>query len=225
MKQTIKGLVQKFKILGAQPKHYALFQKFKEFTMIPKNTYIANLELAYRFSSVNGAIVECGTWKGGMVAGIANLLGTGRTIYLFDSFEGLPTAKEIDGEHALNWQANKTSPDYFNNCKASEQEARNAMELAGVQNPRIEKGWFQDTLPRAKFPEGIAILRLDGDWYDSTMEVLNHLFTSVNRGGLIIIDDYYAWDGCAKAVHDFLSKNQCVERINSYKGVCFIVKA
>ena len=67
-------------------------------------------------------------------------------------------------------------------------------------------------------------MRLDGDWYESTTQVLNSLFKRVNSGGLIIIDDYYTWDGCSKATHDFLSGAQCQERIREYKGVCYIQK-
>lgn len=224
MEQIFKAPFNNIKNLLAKQKRHAIFRKFREFTVIPRKTYIANLELADRYSLISGAVVECGTWKGGMIAGIASILGSGRSYYLFDSFQGLPQAKEIDGESALRWQADKTSPHYFDNCTASEQTARSAMELAGIPNSRIKKGWFRDTLPVAEFPEGIAILRMDADWYDSTMEIFNHLFKFVNKGGIIIIDDYNFWDGCSKAVHDFLSKHQCIEKISIYKGVYFIEK-
>jgi len=224
LKQTIWLFIQRLKNLRARIRNHAVYERFREYTMIPKDTYLANLELASRFSSIEGSLVECGTWKGGMIAGLASILGNGRSIYLYDSFEGLPPAREIDGEAALNWQSDKTSPTYFDNCKALEEDARNAMKLAGFQEAKIEKGWFHDTLPKADIPGGIAILRLDGDWYDSTMEVLMNLFKSVNGGGVIIIDDYYTWDGCSRAVHDFLSRNDCMERIDSHRGVCFIVK-
>ena len=57
------------------------------------------------------------------------------------------------------------------------------------------------------------------------MEILNSLFHQVNTGGIIIIDDYYDWDGCSKAVHDFLSQNNRAERIRSSAGVCNMVKS
>ncbi len=211
-------------IIKVWTSYVAIYWKFKSYTMVPLRTYIANLELAERFSKVKGSVVECGTWKGGMIAGIAKLLGNDRTYFLFDSFQGLPLAQEIDGAAALNWQADTEAPTYRNNCTATEQEARNAMALAGV-NATIKKGWFRDTLPRAQFRDGIAILRMDADWYESTFEILNNLFKYVTQGGVIIIDDYYTWDGCSKAVHDYLSQNKCVERINVRNGVCFIVKA
>src|SRR6266480_2286319 len=101
------------------PTHPWVFSRFKNDTVIRFNDYCANLRLANRFTHLPGAIVECGTWKGGMIAGLACLFGAKRNYYLFDSFEGLPPAKEIDGESALRWQADKKSPRYFDNCRAS----------------------------------------------------------------------------------------------------------
>lgn len=65
---------------------------------------------------------------------------------------------------------------------------------------------------------------MDGDWYKSTYTILDSLFPYVNENGLVIIDDYYHWDGCSRAVHDYLSVNKRAERISSYRGVCFINK-
>lgn len=98
------------------------------------------------------------------------------------------------------------------------------MRLSEATKFTIWKGWFNDTLPLASFDCGISVLRMDADWYDSTMEILNCLFHQVNTGGLIIIDDYYTWDGCSRAVHDFLARNKRAEKISSVQGVCFIIK-
>jgi O-methyltransferase len=69
-------------------------------------------------------------------------------------------------------------------------------------------------------------LRLDADWYKSTIECLNALYDSISSGGIIIIDDYYTWDGCTKAIHDFLSTRQLNLKIRQtrFGGVAFIVK-
>ncbi len=195
---------------------------FKEFTMVPELTYIENLHLINKFRSVDGCVVECGTWKGGMIAGIAKLLGD-KEYHLFDSFEGLPKANEIDGALALQYQQDKNNPNYHDNCKADVEFAQEAMRLSGAKNFTIHKGWFSDTLPRFKKP--ISVLRLDGDWYGSTAECLTNLFDLVVDGGLIIIDDYYAWEGCRRALHDYLSENQKVETIMQWNNqVCFLVK-
>ena len=206
------------------PKYTWIYLRFRHYTMIPHGIYTTNLRVAISASSVQGAIVECGTWKGGMIAGMATLLGRQRDYYLFDSFEGLPPAELIDGKGAIEWQQNTESPYYFDNCTASEIDAAMAMSLAGIADASLVKGWFEDTLPRATFPNGIAILRMDADWYKSTSQILESLFPFINENGLIIIDDYFVWDGCSKAVHDYLSENNRPERIDSCLGVCFIRK-
>ncbi len=205
-------------------RYLMIYRKMQKNTMIDIYGYICNLELTQKYKRVPGAIVECGTWRGGMIGGMAMILGKEKKYYLFDSFEGLPEAKEIDGDSAIEWQSDKTSKDYFDNCTASELEAKATMKIAGISNPTIVKGWFSESLPHANFNEGIAILRMDGDWYDSTMDILNNLFHQVNSGGVIIIDDYYAWDGCSRAVHDFLSANKSAERIRTHRKICYIVK-
>jgi hypothetical protein len=172
----------------------AAYRKFWDFTMIPEREYLANLELTAAYRRIEGDIVECGTWKGGMIAGMAHVLGPDRRYHLFDSFEGLPPATEIDGEAALTWQRDTGSSSYFNNCTADEASARSAMHLAGASDFRTVKGWFSDTLRRDDLPSTIAILRLDSDWYASTLQVLEALFDRVVDRGLILVDDYYTWD-------------------------------
>jgi len=207
------------------PMHPLLFLRFKSDTLVPFHDYCANLRLGARFKHLPGAIVECGTWKGGMIAGLACVFGTGRTYYLFDSFEGLPAAKEIDGEGALRWQADTQSPHYFDNCRASVADAESAMQRAGVRDVKIVKGWFENTLPRAEIRDGIVILRMDADWYDSTMCILENLFDQVVPGGCVIVDDYGCWDGCSRAIHDFLSRNKRPERIKLFNDrVSYMVK-
>lgn len=205
-------------------KYYTIYRTFKRFTMIPAYIYIQNLRLVNTYKHVDGAVAECGTWRGGMIGGIAKLLGD-REYFLFDSFEGLPEAKEVDGAAAIAWQNDIESPEYFDNCKAEMAYAEKAIALSGAKNYSINKGWFSDSLPKFDKKKKIAILRLDGDWYDSTMDCLNNLYDNVVPGGIIILDDYYAWDGCAKAVHDFLSNKGVADRIKQWNNaVCYIEK-
>ncbi|HEY4800229.1 MAG TPA: TylF/MycF/NovP-related O-methyltransferase, partial [Bacteroidia bacterium] len=112
-------------------RYSAIYQKYKDFSMIPMETYIGNLILCERFKEIGGCIVECGVWRGGMIGGFAEILGNQRSYFLFDSFEGLPEAKEIDGKAAINWQNDKQSPNYFNNCAAEMKFAENAMKRSG----------------------------------------------------------------------------------------------
>jgi len=201
-----------------------IYSEFLEFTMIPKHIYIENLQLAEKISGISGCVVECGVWRGGMTAGMARILGSRRAYFLFDSFAGLPPAQEVDGENALAWQSNTQAPGYHDNCTASPEFARQAMLRSGATNFHLIEGWFNETLPKFVPPEPIALLRLDADWYDSTMTCMESLFDRVTPGGLIILDDYYAWDGCGRALHDFLSKRSATERIQSHGSVCFLEK-
>jgi len=193
--------------------------------MVPKNVFRMNLDLARHYRMVPGDIIECGTWKGGMIGAIAKMIGGDKTYYLIDSFEGLPEAKDIDGKAAKEWQQDKKSKYYYDNCKADESDARKAMSLSGVDNFIIVKGWFEEVLPDIKPKNGFSIIRLDGDWYDSTYVSLEHLFPLLNSGGIVIIDDYNAWEGCARAVHDYVSKNNIAIRIKEFHNkVTYIVK-
>jgi len=89
-------------------KQNLLFEKYKNFTMVEKLYYANNLSIAKKSLSVEGDVVECGVWRGGMIAGIAEILEKKKKYHLFDSFEGLPEAKEIDGPSAIAWQKNST---------------------------------------------------------------------------------------------------------------------
>lgn len=211
---------------SADKKNYLrLFEKYREYTMIPADYFANNLALCHQFKHIEGAVVECGVWRGGMIAGIAELLGNDRKYFLFDSFEGLPAVKEIDGKAAKAWQLDTESPGYHNNCTAEKEFAERAMQLSGVVNCEINQGWFNKTLPGFDATQPIAVLRLDGDWYDSTMDCFQYLYPSVVKGGIIIIDDYYAWDGCSRAVHDYLSTHSLTDRIHQYdNAICFIIK-
>jgi O-methyltransferase len=203
----------------------SIYARLKNYTMIDEDTFCNNLLLADMVRHVPGCVIECGVWRGGMSAGLCSILGASRNYFLFDSFQGLPPAQTIDGPAAIRYQEDRDSPAYYENCAAPERYAIEAMELAGARTFKLVPGWFSETLPKFNPPEPIALLRLDGDWYDSTLTCLKHLFDRVAPKGIIIIDDYYAWDGCSRAVHDFLSERKATERIRSYSGsLCYLLK-
>lgn len=229
MKKFIFRNVSKIKNIQSQKSNYKkfadLYVKYSGFTMIRKEEYIDNLLIAQNAKHLKGDIVECGVWRGGMIAGIAESIGKGRKCFLFDSFEGLPEAKEIDGQSAIDWQKNVHGDSYYENCKAEIEYAENAMKLAGADFKCI-KGWFNETISVFNSSKEISLLRLDGDWYESTMICLKYLYPLVVQGGIIIIDDYHVWDGCSRAVHDYLSETKSISRIStSGNGICFILKA
>lgn len=142
--------------------------------MITREDYVDNLLIAKKITAVHGNIIECGTWKGGMIAGIATLLENKRNYHLFDSFEGLPPAKEVDGEKAIAWQRDTESAIYFDNCTADISFAKKAMEVAGITNYQLHKGWFSETTPKYQ-GAWLSVFRqlgventlgVDGNWVD-----------------------------------------------------------
>lgn len=203
-------------------RQHALYDKYAAYTMIPRGQFVENLLVAATVGDRDGAIVECGTWRGGMSAALAEAL-PGRESVLFDSFEGLPPVEPIDGAAARAWQDAQGGEGEFANCTAPESDAREAMRRSG-QRARIVPGWFADTIPgyAAERPR-IAVLRLDADWYSSTITCLTELWTCVVPGGVVLVDDYGIWDGCTRAVHDHLARVGAVEPIQQTRtGVVYL---
>lgn len=222
---VIRYAARKARTLSRYGHYYRIHRAFRAYTMSSPHFYLINLALAEQFKLVPGAVVECGVWRGGMIAGLVTVLGKDREYFLFDSFEGLPPAQPIDGDSIKRWQEDKLSPWYYDNCKTDESYARKAMGLAGARTVHIVKGWFKDTVQHFPKDRSIAVLRLDGDLFESTLDCLNDLYASVVKGGLIIFDDYYVWEGCSRAVHHFLSQHNLTEKVRMFNNaVCYIRK-
>jgi hypothetical protein len=179
-------------------------------------------------SAIPGVLVECGVWRGGcslaMLRAQEETFGhVRRCVYLLDSFEGLPPVTARDGPLAQQWQSATEAPDYYDNCRASVAEVRRALDAFGftARDYEIVDGWFDETLPglaERLSAAGIALLRIDADWYEPTLACLDHLLPIVSPGGFVIVDYYYAWDGCARAVHEFLGRHDLPYRIRSIPG-------
>ncbi len=156
--------------------------------------------------SVEGDLIETGVWRGGACIFMRAILAAygieDRKVYVADSFEGLPKA---DVE---KFPADKDDTHYVQRFLAvSQEEVENNFKRYGLLDGQVVflKGWFKDTLPHAPI-EKLAVLRLDGDMYGSTMDALMNLYPKLSKGGFCIIDDY-ALPGCKKAVDDFRVKN------------------
>ncbi|MEA2701846.1 MAG: O-methyltransferase [Candidatus Parcubacteria bacterium] len=161
---------------------------------------------------IEGAIVECGVWKGGssMLAALT-LLERGsadRTLYLYDTYAGMsePTASDVNihGRAAgARWR--ELARDGMNEWDyASLDEVRSNLRSTGYPESKtvFVKGKVEETVP-GTVPERIALLRLDTDWYESTRHELEHLFPRLVRGGVLILDDYGHWQGARKAVDEY----------------------
>ncbi len=179
---------------------------------------------------VPGDFIECGTWRGGASFLMADRLRragvSGRRVWLCDSFEGHRPPQAIDGAAALSYADDTGSPYYHDNCRVDVDDVRDSARRLGLEPwTRIVKGWFDATLPVVRADIGaIAILRIDCDWYASVRCALDCLYDSVSAGGVIIFDDYYDYDGCAIAVHEFLAERRLADRLEQYGGVAFMRK-
>lgn len=205
-------------------RYFRLRARFNDFTMVPPADYVNTLKLAEQAKEVAGCVVECGVWKGGMAAGLAEVLGPARQYFLFDSFQGLPPAGQIDGTAAIKWQSNTKASTYYDNCSANASFAEKAMRMSCAKTYTLVPGWFDDTLAGFKLSEPIAFLHLDADWYQSTMVCLENLFDYLAPSAFVVLDDYHTWDGCSRALHDFFSRRSAKERIKSLGNVCYFRK-
>ncbi len=166
--------------------------------------------------------------EGGMSAGLISAIGATRRYAFFDSFEGLPDVTKEDGSQALLWQqGNDLGLKLFSDNNRAEYAAfRAVINGTGIMtsNYDIYVGWFKDTVRRYS-GESISVLRLDGDWYESTLTCLTALWPYVLPGGIVLIDDYSAWEGCSRAVHEFLSTLECDAKIQTaHYGSTYIIK-
>jgi O-methyltransferase len=203
------------------PRAHEIIRAVRPFTMLSPETLFFTIESGIKNINENprGVFVECGVWKGGV--GIAILLAQkllfGRVIqkvYFLDSFEGLPSITGKDGEHAEAFARGEWGA-HLENCRVNVDDVTQNILRFGFDRSsfRIVKGWFSSTVPElaAEFIKEntrISTLRIDADWYESTKTCLDHLASLVVDQGLIIVDDYYCFDGCARAVHDFLSQSR-----------------
>ncbi len=155
---------------------------------------------------VPGHFVECGVAAGGSSALLAGVISRHskreRLLYAFDTFEGMPEPGEWDSH---NGQPADESGWGQGTCAAPESSLlRAAEELGAADLVRPVKGLFADTLPAHRDQiDSIALLHVDGDWYQSTLDILENCYDLVAPGGIIQIDDYGYWQGCQKAVGTF----------------------
>ena len=155
---------------------------------------------------VPGDLIETGVWRGGttilMRATLQALGDEDRTVWVADSFEGLPVPDaRYPADDGLDWS-------HVQVLKVDAEAVRANFARYGLLDDRVQllEGWFADTLPDAPI-ETLSVLRLDGDLYGSTMDALVALEPKVSPGGFVIVDDYGGWEPCRAAVQDY--RAQC----------------
>ena len=166
-------------------------------------------------NNIPGDFVECGVWKGGSALLIAQMLSdkniVDRKVILYDTYEGMsePTEqdKNIVGEPAASL-LQESSIEIQDSiwCYSSFEEVKHNLSLSGLLPECIImiKGKVEDTIPSQLPTKSISLLRLDTDWYESTKHELNYLYPLLNKNGILIIDDYGHWEGCRKAVDEYV---------------------
>lgn len=160
---------------------------------------------------IPGDVIETGVWRGGasiFMRGALKAYGdTGRTVWVADSFCGLPEpdtarypADAGDRHHTVPQLA------------VPLEVVRENFARYGLLDEQVRflAGWFRDTLPTAPI-DRLAVMRLDGDMYGSTMEALTHLYPKLSIGGYVIVDDYGAVQGCRAATEDFRMRQGITE--------------
>ncbi|MGH8686217.1 MAG: TylF/MycF family methyltransferase [Burkholderiales bacterium] len=153
--------------------------------------------------NVPGDFIETGVWRGGAVIfmrGVLKARAVGnRVVWAADSFEGMP--KPDVGRYPLD--AAYEFQGYKELAVSLEQVQENFRRYGLLDDQvRFLKGWFRDTLPTAPIGR-LALLRLDGDLYESTLDALTYLFPKLARGGYVIVDDYSDIPACKQAVSDY----------------------
>lgn len=188
----------------------ALCRAVGPYTMTSPERILAVAEAVRHVSRnrIPGAIVECGVWRGGSMMAAALTLkaqgDTSRELVLFDTFEGMsaPAAEDVDlrGTHA-----DRAAPK--GSFAASLEQVAKSVASTGypLERVRLVKGKVEETIPGGA-PDSIALLRLDTDWYASTMHELEHLYPRLSRGGVLIVDDYGHWKGAKEAVDAYFER-------------------
>lgn len=161
-------------------------------------------------NNIPGDFIETGVWRGGASIFMRAILkaynDTEKKVFVADSFEGLPSPNSTLYPADKDYDFTK-----FNILSVSLSQVKSNFERYGLLDNQVVflKGWFKDTLPTAPI-EKLAILRLDGDLYESTMDALVNLYPKLSIGGYVIVDDYNI-PCCAKAVNDFRQMHNIVD--------------
>jgi hypothetical protein len=206
----------------------AVLKEISNYTMLSQERLYSLFSLAKRICNDNlpGNFVECGVARGGSAALVAYVIkkysALPRLLFAFDTFAGMPepTAEDMHNETPANDTGWGTGT-----CAGPVESLMDICRRLGAEDMVLPiKGYFQETLPMSKEKVGkIALLHLDGDWYESTKAVLDNLYDNVIDGGFIQVDDYGYWAGCRKALHEFANERAIRLKLQTIDatGVCF----
>ena len=212
----------------------------RPFTMLNRQRLVLLFELVRHFDKLNlpGSFVECGVWKGGavgMMACAARQGGAERDLHLCDVFADIGEPDwRVDGERAVREAGGKEHAQGRQRSIKGIYDRHGGHGTIDACRELLEKkinwpadrlhfhqGWFQETLPNLGTTIGpIALLRIDADWYSSTKSCLDNLYDLVISNGAVVIDDYGGYDGCRKAVDEFLASRGARPFLNHVDEEC-----
>jgi len=204
-----------FKISTPDNREFGLDWPAKALTMAGKER-LNNVEYCTKIvlqENILGDLIETGVWRGGCTIFMRALLKSygdqERTVWVADSFEGMPKPDKqkypADKKFDLSmWKTLAVTSD----------EVRENFKRFGLLDDKVKflEGWFSETLPKAPI-EKLAIIRLDGDLYESTMDALKHLYHKLSDGGFIIVDDYHCAEPCKQAIDEYRAENNITDEI------------
>jgi hypothetical protein len=159
---------------------------------------------------VPGDLIEAGAWRGGATIYMRAVLKAhdveDRVVWVADSFEGLPSPK-IE-QYPMDGRASVRDLHKQNELAVSLEVVKRNFERYGLLDDQVKflKGWFSDTLPTAPI-EKLAVLRIDGDMYESTMDALTSLYPKLSPGGYVVLDDVVFIAPPRQAVNDYREKH------------------
>jgi hypothetical protein len=195
-----------------------IWHEVQPFTMTsPERIYALCKSVEYIVqNNIPGDIVECGVWKGGSMMAVARTLMdlcSERTLYLFDTFEGMPEPigldKDFKGRLAADRMLVADKATSMMWAYSELDDVKRNLRRVGYDSNRLVfvKGKIEKTIPQQS-PARVSLLRLDTDWYESTYHELVHLYPRLSPGGVLIIDDYGHWEGAKKAVDCYIEENK-----------------
>ena len=176
-------------------------------------------------NDIPGDIVECGVWKGGCAMAIAQTLKKYRSskkVYLFDTFDGMtePSALDVDTHSGENYgetyeslnldKRNRVKLDYYGlgvpNCSLAHVK-KNFLDWGLMDYALFVEGDVRETLyDKASIPDALSLVRLDTDWFDTTLLELQTLYPLLQKGGVLLLDDYGTFNGARKAVDNYFEE-------------------
>jgi hypothetical protein len=178
-------------------------------------------------SNVPGDLIETGVWRGGasiFMRGVLKAHGAlDRLVWVADSFEGFPIPDPDRFPLEAKAQSGSVIQDAYHNLAVSLEEVKRNFAAYGLLDDQVRflKGWFKDTLPTAPI-DTLSLMRLDGDFYESTKDGLDSLYDRLSLGGYVIIDDYGedSWTYCRRAVDEFRSERKIDDPLIAVDSKC-----